>query len=201
MKSMSKKIYAGIFSASLGLFLFLGLSTGIAVLIQDLVWFQEAPGPGVQIIVVLGILGFAQFLMVQMIYTFVILWKMWNSIQDGHARTTPGKAIGFLFIPLFNLYWVFQIWGGFPTDYNNYVNRYQLPIPYLSSRLFTAYPVLMLLTSIPFLGILASVVNMFVFLGIVCGTCDAVNALVVSVDERRTQIANQMRTPDLKVAI
>ena len=96
MKRMSKEIYAGIFSVSLGLFLFLGLLMGITVLLQNLVWFQQAPGVGVQIIVVLGVLGFAQFLIVQMIYTFVILWKMWSSIQDGQARTTPGKAIGFL---------------------------------------------------------------------------------------------------------
>jgi hypothetical protein len=200
MKRMSKQLYAGIFSLSLGLFLFLGLLMGITVLLQDLVWFREAPGIGVQIIVVLGILSFAQFLIVQMIYTFVIVWKMWSSIQDGHARTTPGKAIGFLFIPIFNIYWIFQVWGGFPADYNNYVNRYKLPIPYLASRLFTAYPVLILLTLIPFLGILASLVSMFVFAGIIYRTCDAVNALVDSVDERRTQIANQMSTPNLMVA-
>jgi hypothetical protein len=200
MTRMSKKLYVGIFSVSLGLFLFLALLTGITVLLQDLVWFQEAPGLGVQIIVVLGIIGFAQFLIVQMIYTCVILWKMWRSIQDGHARTTPAKAIGFLFIPLFNIYWIFQAWGAFPNEYNNYVSRYKLPVPNLSARLFTAYPVLILLTLIPFLGILASLVNMFVFVGIICRTCDAVNALVASVDERRTQIASQMRTPNLMVA-
>src|SRR5215472_4189380 len=41
----------------------------------------------------------------------VLIYQMWQSIQDGHARTTPGKAVGFLFIPFFNLYWMFQaVW-------------------------------------------------------------------------------------------
>jgi hypothetical protein len=108
MKTMSKKLYAGIFSGSLGFFLLCGLLLGVAAMLQNFVWFREQTGLGVQLIAILGILGFAQFLIVQSIYTFVILWKMWSSIQDGNARTTPGKAIGFLFIPFFNIYWIFK---------------------------------------------------------------------------------------------
>jgi len=175
--TMNKTIYAGIFSLSLGFFLLFGLLLGVAVLLQDLVWYQEAPGLGVQLIVILGILGFVQFLFVQMIYTFVVLWKMWRSIQDGHARTTPGKAIGLLFIPFFNIYWIFQVWGGFPTDYNSYVQRHRLPVSHLPAGVFKAYPAIILLTAIPFLGILAALVNMFLFVAIISKTCDAVNAL------------------------
>ena len=36
-----------------------------------------------------------------------ILHKLWSLIPANKARTTPGKAVGFLFIPLFNLYWTF----------------------------------------------------------------------------------------------
>lgn len=140
-------------------------------------WYQEQPGLGIQLIAILGILGFVQFLLVQMIYTFVILWKMWSSIQDGQARTTPGKAIGFLFIPFFNVYWIFQVWGGFPRDYNNYVDRRGLAVPHLSSGILTTYPVLILLTAIPFLGIVVALVNMFLFASIISRTCDAVNAV------------------------
>jgi hypothetical protein len=177
MNKMSKTLYAGIFSLSLGFFLLFGFLLGVAVLLQDFVWYQEAPGLGIQLIAILAIVGFAQFVVVQSIYTFVVLWKMWSSIQDGNARTTPGKAIGFLFIPFFNVYWIFQVWGGFPTDYNNYVDRYRLPVSPLSAALFKAYPILILLTAIPFLGILVALVNMILFVAIICRTCDAINAL------------------------
>ena len=36
-----------------------------------------------------------------------ILHKLWSLIPTHKVRTTPGKAVGFLFIPLFRLYWAF----------------------------------------------------------------------------------------------
>jgi hypothetical protein len=40
---------------------------------------------------------------------YTTLYRAWKCLQPGGlARTTPGKAIGFLFIPFFNLYWIFQ---------------------------------------------------------------------------------------------
>jgi hypothetical protein len=194
--TMSKRLYAGVFSVSLGLFLFFGALLAVAAALQNFVWYQERPGLGVQLIAVLGILGFVQFLIVQMIYTFLIIWKMWSSIQDGYARTTPGKAIGFLFIPFFNIYWIFQVWAGFPRDYNNYVDRHRLAVPHLSSAVFTAYPVLILLTGIPFLGILIALVNMFLFAAIISKTCDAVNALGDRSRERWGHPAQQNAAPN-----
>ncbi len=51
-----------------------------------------------------------------MIYGMVILailvYKIWVPIQDGDVRTTPGKACGFMFIPFFNFYWIFQAYWG-----------------------------------------------------------------------------------------
>jgi len=191
MKKMSKKLYAGIYSGSLALFLLFGFLLAVAAMLQNFVWYQEQPGLGVQLLAILGIMGFVQFLIVQMIYTFVILWKMWSSIQDGNAKTTPGKAIGFLFIPFFNVYWIFQVWGGFPRDYNNYVDRHRLAVPHLSSGVFTAYPVLILLTAIPFLGIVVALVNIFLFAAIISRTCDAVNALADRSRERWGHPAQQ----------
>jgi hypothetical protein len=165
-------------------------------MLQNFVWYQERPGLGVQLIAILGILGFVQFLIVQMIYTFVIIWKMWSSIQDGYARMTSGKAVGFLFIPFFNVYWIFQVWAGFPRDYNNYVDRHRLTVPHLSTGLFTAYPVLILLTAIPFLGILIALINMFLFVGIISRICDAVNALANQTPERWAHPAPQQAAPN-----
>ncbi len=123
-----------------------------------------------------------------MILSFVVIYKMWSAIQDGRStRTTPSKAIGFLFIPFFNIYWIFQGWGGFPTDYNRYIEEDSLPVPNLSSGLYTSYPILVLLCAIPFLGILILIIASLVFIIVTAKTCDAVNRLA-DAKERKQMI-------------
>ncbi|MDO5579810.1 MAG: DUF4339 domain-containing protein [Planctomycetia bacterium] len=41
---------------------------------------------------------------------FVLLYRFWQAVPSTIASTTPGKAVGFLFIPIFNIYWVFVAW-------------------------------------------------------------------------------------------
>lgn len=57
-------------------------------------------------------------------YAFVVLailiYRMWKAIPAATARTTPGKAVGFLFIPVFNLYWWFPALWGWSQDWNSY---------------------------------------------------------------------------------
>lgn len=49
---------------------------------------------------------------------YVLIYKIWAAIQGPTARTTPGKAVGFMFIPFFNFYWIFQAIWGWTKDYN-----------------------------------------------------------------------------------
>ena len=126
---------------------------------------------------------------------FVLCYKAWESIQDGHARTTPGKAIGFLFVPIYSFYWLFQCTWGFAKDYNQYLVRHSLNARKLPEDLFLAF---YLLEVVPFSValILAGVIGssgrdwiigliwiagelLGYILGIVmvAKTCDAVNAL------------------------
>ena len=123
MKQVSKKLHLGIYTTSLVVCLFFGLVATLVAGLQNFVWYQDAPGLVIQLIVLVGILAVVQFFFVNMVYNFLMLWKMWSSIQDGRARTTPGKAIGFMLIPFFNIYWIFQVWGGFTTDYNNFLTH------------------------------------------------------------------------------
>jgi hypothetical protein len=58
------------------------------------------------------------------LYAFIVLaifvYKMWTVVPSSAARTTPGKAVGFLFIPIFNLYWMFVALWGWAKDWNAY---------------------------------------------------------------------------------
>jgi hypothetical protein len=55
---------------------------------------------------------------------FLLLYRFWQLIQDGKAGTTPARAIGFLFIPIFNLYWFFRVYFGLDLDLNRYISRH-----------------------------------------------------------------------------
>jgi serine/threonine protein kinase len=68
----------------------------------------------------------------------VLFAQMWKPIQDGHARTTPQKAVALSFIPLFNLYWAFPVFWGFTVDYNRFLRRHSASGTKLSQPLFLA---------------------------------------------------------------
>ncbi len=54
------------------------------------------------------------------IYSLVCLHRCWSVIKDYNARTTPGKAVGYLFIPFFSIYWVFVALRGLAQDANEF---------------------------------------------------------------------------------
>ena len=51
----------------------------------------------------------------------VLIYKMWAAIEDGAPRTSPGLAVGLMFVPLFNVIWLFQVYWGWTVDYNRYI--------------------------------------------------------------------------------
>ncbi|HVF48313.1 MAG TPA: hypothetical protein VNA17_12165 [Pyrinomonadaceae bacterium] len=174
---MNKRIYLGVYIASLAVgVLGLGLVIVYQVTQEFLYRGIRREFPNLETIVVaLAVIAGLQVVIVYTIYYFVLLAKMWGSIQDGYARTTPGKAIGFLFIPFFNIYWLFNVWGGFPADYNSFVTRYQLPVQPLSSTLFVVFPIFVLLSGITY-GV-TLFINLFLILAVISKVCNAVNAV------------------------
>jgi hypothetical protein len=52
------------------------------------------------------------------IFFFVLLYRLWQVVQDGNARTTPEQAVGYAFIPLFNFYWMFIATEGLAVEIN-----------------------------------------------------------------------------------
>ena len=121
--------------------------------------------------------------LIYMIVVVAVLWyKAWAAIQDRHARTTPGLAVGLCFIPLFNLYWIFHLIYGFAKDYNAFLRRYNLPIEELPEGYFLTVSILtvlsIILNFIPIVGILYSLMMLVLTAILLNKVCNAVNALV-----------------------
>jgi hypothetical protein len=87
----------------------------------------------------------------------VIMYKAWNQVQDGYQRTTPGKAVGFCFIPFFNFYWIFVAYHGLAQDINSYMRRNAVPGELMSEGLALTYCILVLCCIIPWAGFLSMV--------------------------------------------
>ena len=83
-----------------------------------------------------------------MVIGSIVWYKAWQSIQDEHVRTTPGKAVGFLFIPIYSLYWVFQVIPGFAEDYNSYIQRHNIGGHPLSRQFFMTTTIVLLVTNL-----------------------------------------------------
>jgi len=101
------------------------------------------------------------------IFQMVFVYKMWNAINDGRTKPSPGAALGLLFVPLFSLYWVFVVFPGYASRYNAYAHRHGIQVRPLGAGLFVAA---LLLGWVPLVGL----VLWALVLGKVCG---AVNAL------------------------
>jgi hypothetical protein len=104
----------------------------------------------------------------------VLVHKMLSAIPGGHSRTTPGRAVGLMFMPLYNLYWLFQVFPGWATDYDTYVTDHKLDAPSVSGNVFTVYCILVLAAAIPGIGLIALPINFFVGLVMIARMCDAI---------------------------
>ncbi len=56
------------------------------------------------------------------VFWCILLYRHWSLLQGHGARTTPGKAVGFGFIPFYCFYWWFVAYAGLATDNNRYLH-------------------------------------------------------------------------------
>ena len=118
------------------------------------------------------------------VVSMMLFFRAWQAIQDGHARTTPGKAIGFAFIPFFNFYWAFQMIWGYSKDFNAYIQRHEIKVNPLNEKLFLTATMMavagVIINRIPLFGLLYSVGSMVVSLLMCYAVIQGVNALAES---------------------
>ena len=161
-QGLSKTLYTTCIAASLGL------------------WFLFNVIPRDSADSSLPVLAALAFL-IAIVVMMVLLYKLWKSIQDGHARMSPGKAIGFLYIPFFNFYWLFQVFWGFARDYNRLVDRRKLKVSKLPEGLFLTCNIVQVIFAcffwVPGLYLVIGLLNATLLSVAVANACDAVNAL------------------------
>ncbi|MHA1336270.1 MAG: hypothetical protein ACTSPW_11070 [Promethearchaeota archaeon] len=133
---------------------------------------------GVLIFYLLQIIPFTIY---KVFLTLNLWYKAWKNIQDGFARTTPVKAIGYLFIPFFNLYWVFKVFLGFAEDYNSYLNRHKYSLPKLNEGPFLFYSLFLsfggLFTIIPFGLVFYLLIELILTYTVIPKVCNCINSL------------------------
>ncbi|MCX5773011.1 MAG: hypothetical protein NTX05_00115 [Fusobacteria bacterium] len=78
---------------------------------------------GIVMALTLFIIALVIFIL-SIIFSMILLYYFWESIKDGSStRISPGKAVGFMFIPFFNLYWSFQAYVGLSADMKSYLEE------------------------------------------------------------------------------
>ncbi|MGA0447744.1 MAG: hypothetical protein ACO3M2_13160 [Pseudohongiellaceae bacterium] len=60
-------------------------------------------------------------LIVTTVFWCILLYRQWSLLQGHGARVTPGKAVGFGFIPFYCFYWWFVAYAGLAKDTNSHL--------------------------------------------------------------------------------
>jgi len=58
-----------------------------------------------------------------------VLYQAWSAFPGNTARTAADKAVGYLFIPVFDLYWLWRVLPGLAVDFNYYMRDRPLEEP------------------------------------------------------------------------
>ncbi len=134
---------------------------GIALIMVGVGVLLNTHNPDTSILIML--LGLV-FILVGSIYLLVVVYRLWafiiyesNQLGLTPAIRSPGQAVGFLFIPLFNFYWLFLVYGKM-ADNINAIAQQRGATHLMPEGLGKTIPILVILTIIPYLGLLISLV-------------------------------------------
>ncbi|MEG2076117.1 MAG: hypothetical protein RRY34_06405, partial [Victivallaceae bacterium] len=89
---------------------------------------------------------------VSSVFGFMLLYQYWKFIPKSESKTTPGEAVGYLFIPFFNLYWQFVAYWQFSKIFKTVYNLNNDSLPNLA----LAICICSLVSGLPYIGIGAS---------------------------------------------
>ncbi len=132
-------------AASFGLYCwFMGMGFAMPLLMFLLIALtgnREQVPPALPLIIVgLWVTG-AICSLIGAILGYIILHRAWKCLSYSGATVSPGAAVGFLFIPFFNLYWIFRAYAGFAREWNLITSAYEDTrlAPRMSEGLFLTF--------------------------------------------------------------
>jgi hypothetical protein len=99
------------------------LGAGLALFIAGTVVLQLGEGSAAAILgILIYLVAAGGYIAGGMFFCFMV-HKLWSLIPSNVAKITPGKAVGFLFIPCFNCYWTFVALHGLAQTLNAETKR------------------------------------------------------------------------------
>lgn len=117
-------------------------------------------------------------MILQLIFTSILHYQLWDAVPVSSRSTSPGKAVGFLFIPFFNFYWYFPSYVGLSKSIEKATGK---PA---ADGLAVTYAVMSVLGwfvgVIPYLGFLFELAHFVVWLLFVLSVSKAVNTRILA---------------------
>ncbi len=119
--------------------------------------------------VLLAIFGLSTWaILIAQIFIYVFIYQFWRFVlvaAKGHNLhfevTSAGTAVGYLFIPLYNIfYWTFRVFRDLPEAFNRVAEAYGLEVRMPSSPA-SSIPVWILVGIIPFVNIITIIALVF----------------------------------------
>jgi hypothetical protein len=166
--------------ASLGLLLGVLIGGFIVVFVGFILFLigvnSYSYNAGVYVISGLALLfiGFAGIIFGSVLFC-IYLYRAWKMIQDGYAYATPREAVGFLFIPFYNLYWYFQAFWRWSKDYNSFIQRNAISAPRMPEGLFLTWAIIIIPASLPLISYFAAIPAIIIALICMTKMCKAIN--------------------------
>ena len=142
----------------------------VSLVFADRYWISDTEA------ILLGILGFGLVvaLILNLVFSMILHYKCWKALPvpfnnvSAMGPVTPGKAVGFLFIPFFNFYWLFPSYAGLGKGWNDWAVA--------TGKVAPTHPQLPPRTPMPALGMalaVLSLLNLFLawvpFVGLMIG--------------------------------
>ncbi len=153
--------------------------------VEMLMVFGDADEDALGVLAILGVVP----IILGLIFTCILHYKCWKAVPDGFARLTPGKAVGYLFIPFYNLYWAFPSFGGLGSDCAMVATKKGLrgfsALPGLGLTYAILWVVNFVAQHIPVLGFFTAVADFVIWLLFYSSVVRLLNGLAMAESEPR----------------
>jgi hypothetical protein len=142
------------------------LLTGVLMGISEAAAEEQGQASGLTaLVIVVGLIALGTFIAAYVL-ALMKVYRAWKLIQplrqvDPAEATmpTPGTAVGLLFVPFYNFYWIFVAYYGLMTRANKFFAWRRYQVPPAKATLAQWFCILSLVGMVPYLGACASLPN------------------------------------------